>query len=271
MNNLYLQTAHRVAARFAQLPDVEAVAIAGSQMSGTAGAHSDIDVYIYSHAEIPLDARMAIGAEFSDHVEIVDYWGPGNEWDDRLTGVHVDAVFWTVGWIEEQIDRTLNRQQAWMGYTTCFWHTVRISKVLFDRDGWFSRLQQTASQPYPDGLVKAIVKLNRPLLRGIAPAYSRQLEKAAARHDLVSLNHRAAALLASYFDILFAINRLPHPGEKRLVAYAEQHCTKLPAHMGEDIEALLHATVNLPMPISDAVNRLVDHLDELLRREGFLS
>lgn len=270
MNETHLQTAQRVAARFAQLPDVEAVAIAGSQMSGTAGAHSDIDVYIYSHAEMPLEIRTAIGAEFSDHVEIVDYWGPGNEWDDRTTGVHVDAVFWTVGWIEDQLDRTLNRHQAWTGYTTCFWHTVQISQCLFDRVGWFAHLQQTAYQSYPDALVRAIIAHNRPLLRGIAPSYLHQLEKAATRQDVVSLNHRAAALLVSYFDILFAINRQPHPGEKRLIAFAEQHCRKLPTHMREDIEALLQATVNPPYIISDAVHHLCDPLDELLAQEGLL-
>jgi hypothetical protein len=29
----------------------------------------------------------------------------------------------------------------------------------------------------------------------------------------VSLNHRTAALLASYFDVLFALNRVHHPGD----------------------------------------------------------
>jgi predicted nucleotidyltransferase len=271
LNNAYLRVAERVAARFAQLPDVEAVAIGGSQASGAASALSDIDIYIYSHAEIPRDVRTDIGAEFSDHVEVIDYWGPGNEWDDRETGVHVDAVFWTVGWIEDQIDRTLVRHEAWTGYTTSFWHTIKISKIVYDRRGWFTRLQQTANQPYPEALVKAIMDTNWPLLRTAFPAYLHQLEKAAARHDLVSLNHRAAALLASYFDILFAVNRLPHPGEKRLIYLAERHCTRLPVNMRADIEAFLRATVDTSLSISDAGNALIDHLESLLIQEGLIS
>lgn len=266
---LYLNVAERVAARFARLPDVEAVAIGGSQASGAASESSDVDIYIYSHAEIPRAVRTAISAEFADHVEMIDYWGPGNEWDDRETGVHVDAVFWTVGWIEDQIDRTLVRHEAWTGYTTSFWHTVKISKIVFDRNGWFAQLQQTANQPYPEALVKAIVDTNWPLLRSAFPAYLHQLEKAAARRDLVSLNHRATALLASYFDILFAVNRLPHAGEKRLVDLAERHCAKLPVNMRADIEAFLRATVDISVSISAASNALIDGLKTVLTEVGY--
>lgn len=269
--NIHTQVAERVAARFAQLPDVEAVVIGGSQASGAASEFSDIDIYIYSHAEISRTVRTAIGTEFSDHVEVVDYWGPGNEWDDRETGVHIDAVFWTVSWIEDQIDRTLVRYEAWTGYTTSFWHTVKISKIVYDPNGWFARLQQTANQPYPEALVKSIVAMNWPLLRTAFPAYLHQLEKAAARRDLVSLNHRAAALLASYFDILFAVNRLPHPGEKRLIDLAEQHCAKLPVNMRADIESFLRATVDMSLSVSAAGNVIIDGLDALLVEEGLIN
>lgn len=53
---------------------------------------------------------------------------------------------------------------------------------------------------------RTIVALNHPVLRDVIPSYYAQIEKAVGRGDLVSVNHRLAALLASYFDTVFAVN-----------------------------------------------------------------
>jgi hypothetical protein len=45
-----------------------------------------------------------------------------------------------------------------------------------------------------------------------------QIAAAIRRNDTVSINHRVAAWLASYFDIIFAVNSRFHPGEKRLLS-----------------------------------------------------
>jgi hypothetical protein len=140
--------------------------------------------------------------------------------------------------------------------------------VLFDRKGWFAGLQQRAMQDYPEPLVQAIIAQNYPVLRQIPPSYLYQIGKAAARGDLVSLNHRTAALLASYFDILFAINRVPHPGEKRLIAQVETLCAKRPDNFREQVEAVLHASASGGQAIVAAVNQLLDSLDVLLQTEG---
>src|SRR5258708_23895846 len=199
MDQPHFAVAAKVARRFSQLPEVQAIAVAGSQTSGAASAGSDIDIYIYLTTEISSPLRTAIGTEFSDDVEINDFWGPGNEWTDQETGIHVDASFWTMSWIKDQVDRVLVRHEAWMGYTTCFWHTVKISHILFDRNNWLGQLREHAMQDYPEPLVKAIIANNYPVLRQISSSYLKQLEKAASRDDLVSLNHRTAALFASYF------------------------------------------------------------------------
>ena len=79
------------------------------------------------------------------------------------------------------------------------------------------RCRRAPPAPYPEPLRRAIVARNRPLLADNLSSFAAQLEKALARGDAVSASHRAAAFLASYFDVLFALNRATHPGEKRLL------------------------------------------------------
>ena len=45
-------------------------------------------------------------------------------------------------------------------------------------------------------------------------SYYEQIEKAIKRDDKNSINHRISAFMASYFDIIFAKNKMLHPGEK---------------------------------------------------------
>jgi hypothetical protein len=266
-----------IAARFAALPEVEAVALAGSLAAGVSDSQSDIDLYIYAHQPIPLAERAAIAHDFagpdSPSIELdKPFWGPEDAWVDRASGLGVDLVYWSPQWIEDQINRTLVLCQAWMGYTTCFWYTVRQSQAVYDRAGWFNGLKQCADQPYPEALRRAIVNLNYPVLRQIGSSYRHQIELALLRQDRVSVNHRVTALLASYFDILFAINRVPHPGEKRLVAQVKHRCDKLPVGWENQLEGLLCATA---APWNEqrtliGLDALLDGLDDLLRAEALL-
>ena len=70
-------------------------------------------------------------------------------------------------------------------------------------------------------------------------SYYEQIEKGVKRNDVVSINHRIAAFLASYFDIIFAVNETFHPGEKRLIQYAKENLRILPQDFEENIEKLL--------------------------------
>jgi hypothetical protein len=115
----------------------------------------------------------------------------------------------------------------------------------------------------------AIVAKNHAVLRRVIPSYVHQIEKACRRHDVISLNHRVAAMLASYFDAIFALNRVLHPGEKRLMEWTQAHCTQTPAGMADQIAALLQAACSADAGIVKRVNALLDNLDDLLRREGF--
>ncbi len=218
-----------VAAAFANLPDVAAVALAGSGVTGAADEQSDVDLYVYAGAPVAMADRVAIATGFATRAEVGnDFWEPGDEWIDTQTGRHVDVMYRTPDWIEEQLKRVLVRHEASVGYSTCFWHNVLHSTPLFDRSGWYRDLQATAARPYPQPLRRAIIARNHPILRQTLSSYLAQIERAVRRGDSVSIQHRVTALLASYFDVLFAVNELPHPGEKRLLQFAATRCTKTP-------------------------------------------
>ena len=267
---------HQVLARklgdaFCTFPNVEAIALAGSQTAGDIDSRSDIDLYVYTTSPIPLSDRIALVEKFrASRADLgLQFWDPGDEWYDLETGIEVDVMYWDVAWIEEQIDRVLVRHHASTGYTTCFWNTVRNSAVLYDRNGWFQTLQARCQQSYPEELRRAVIAKNHPVLRRVIPAYLHQIEKAIQRNDLVSINHRVAALLASYFDVLFALNRVPNPGEKRLLAIAAQRCGRIPKDMSLHVASVLHAAASTDPGLITDIQTLVDGLDQLLREEGF--
>ena len=265
-----LDLAQTIATRYGKLPIVEAVALGGSLASGAADQGSDIDLYVYSRDTIPVEDRARIARTGARVIEVDNqFWEPGDEWIDDETGIHVDVMFRSVEWIEEQLDRVIERHEASVGYSTCFWHNVASSIALYDRTGWYAELKRQATRPYPAALRRAVVAKNHPILRETASSYRYQLVGAVNRADRVSVNHRVAALLASYFDILFAVNRALHPGEKRLLDIAEADCEKVPGGMREHVERVI-AAVAEGSAVIERVDELIDGLDDLLRSEGLL-
>lgn len=248
----------RVAAAYAALPGVVAVALGGSRVDAEPDARSDIDLYVFAEPPPSLADRASVAAA-GIGVELDNrFWETEDGWTDAATGLDVDVIFRSPSWTEGELDRVLVRHQASTGYSTCVWHNVRHARPLADPTGWFGRLQAIANQPYPEPLRRAIIAKNHPILRDARNAYRKQIAVALARGDAVSVNHRVAALLASYFDVLFAVNRQTHPGEKRLVALAEARCPMRPPEMREQIATLLAAAAS--NPADDALLKELDGL-----------
>ncbi len=266
MNQLN-QKAQEVSRHFAQLPQVAAIALSGSQASGAADSESDIDLYVYTKSDIPLQDLKSIieitgGATRSDLD--LPYWGGVNMWVDELTGITIDCVYFDKTWMEDKVTRVMVACQPELGYSTCFCRTVRQSLPLYDPDSWFAALQSLARQDYSEELRRNIIHHNHPVLRTIMTSYLHQIENAVQRSDTISIQHRLTALLASYFDILFALNRVMHPGEKRLLSYAHNECTLLPVDMDADLTAVLQAADSPAADIVPHLNHLLDRLDECL-------
>lgn len=260
-----------IAAQYSQFPQVEAVAWGGSYTSRTADAVSDIDLYVYVREPLPPAERAAFIWSRASYAEIDNQVAePGDEWIEADSGIKIDAMYRNLAWIQDQLDRVLVHYQASSGYSTAFWYNIQASQPLWDRNGWFAALQAHARQPYPQPLRRAVINRNYPLLRTTVSSYRQQIKSAVARGDVVAVHHRVAVLLDSYFDILFAVNRLPHPGEKRLIAYATRDCALLPHGMAHQVQALIEASAHTSGAVLDRVDALVDNLDALLHAQNLL-
>jgi len=242
---------------------VQALVLSGSRTGLVGDEHSDYDMYLYSTKPLDIGFRQELARQFSKRAEV------GNSFfedgDELLLhdGTALDIMYRSLDWATEEIEQVWIKHRARVGYTTATIHTIKNAQILFDRVGQFSRIQKQVATPYPSELVQSIISKNYPLLRSkLMASYHEQLEKALKRRDMVSQAHRSAALLASYFDILFALNRQTHPGEKQLVKWAVKSCSKLPVDFETDIQHLV-SHIGTPA-LLESVSHLLDHLDALL-------
>jgi len=245
---------------FAALPEVEAIALGGSRAGADYDEKSDYDLYIYC-TSVPYESmRKRILEKYCQYMEIGNsFW----ELEDDCTlkdGVDIDILYRNMEDFSQTIYSVVEEHIAYNGYTTCMWHNLLHSQILYDENGKLKNLQSKYQIPYPDELRDHIIHKNLRLLTGNLPSYDAQIKKAVARKDMVSVNHRTAAFLESYFDIIFALNRLTHPGEKRMVQYAKEQAEILPADFEENLNKLFQ---NLFTDSIRAVQTLGEMINEL--------
>ena len=90
-NKAALALAETIAARFAVMREVEAVALAGSRTSPFADDQSDVDLYVYGRAIVPTSLRTEI-ARNARRTEIGNsFWEPGDEWIDAESGIRIGS------------------------------------------------------------------------------------------------------------------------------------------------------------------------------------
>lgn len=222
-------------------PEVTAIAVGGSGANKTSDALSDIDVYVFVEKDIPISNREEFIKRYSSKYEVGgEYFGSGDEFFVDKIEQQLDVMYWNKNWFNEVVENAWIKHYPSNGYSTAFLFTLNNFQIIYDKTDWLSNLQKTIKTDYPKELKANIIKRNLMLMKNKPFAsYYEQIEKAIKRKDLVSLNHRIAAFLASYFDIIFAVNELLHPGEKRLIQYAKNNCNILPIDFEEKIEQLL--------------------------------
>lgn len=243
---------------YSTLKDVVAIVLGGSSSAKTDDNSSDYDIYIYCTQEPDIEKRREIALKYSDTPEIDNhYFETGDTYILKETGKPIDIMYRTRSSIEAQIDWVWIKHNASMGYTTCFVDNVNKSEILYDLKNWFKNLQDKTKTPFPEELQKNIILKNFKFLKGVLFSYYDQIEAAVKREDFVSINHRSAAFLASYFDIIFALNKIMNPGEKKLVKFALNNCKILPEDFETDVNTLAFGNINQRLKTAE---KMVDSL-----------
>lgn len=251
-------------AEFSQLPQIEAIALGGSRAGTHFDAKSDYDVYLYCTAPVPEQTRREILSRYCSYMENGNsFW----ELEDNCTlnnGIDIDILYRNLDDFTADVAAVVEQFQSHNGYTTCMWHNLRTCKILYDGSGRLAAAKARFDVPYPPQLKDSIIARNRKLLTGTLPAYQTQVTKALNRGDLVSINHRISAFLESYFDIIFALNKQTHPGEKRLMTLCRQNCPILPEHFEENLNLLFASMFTDPRQTALALEAIIAEIEKLL-------
>lgn len=247
--------------KIGSISQVEAIALGGSRATGRNDAKSDYDVYIYITQPIEENVRRDILSKYCSVMEISNtYW----ELEDDVTlknGIDMDIIYRNMDDFDKMVEAVVINHMAGTGYTTCMWHNLITSKIVMDKTGKLAALQKKYDVPYSAELKKNIIEKNMKLLSGVLPSYDAQIKKAVKRGDFVSVNHRVTEFLASYFDIMFALNEMTHPGEKRMESICIDECKKLPDNFEENFDALFKNMFELS--VVDVIENMVTEIRKI--------
>ena len=251
-------------AALSALPQVEAIALGGSRAGTHFDEKSDYDVYLYCTAPVPEAVRRNILRQNCQYMEIGNHFW---EYEDNCTlnnGIDIDILYRNLTDFVRDVADVVEACHGRNGYTTCMWHNLCTCKILYDENGRLAAAKRRFDVPYPEALRQDILTRNWKLLRTAMPAYEQQIQKAVKRGDLVSVNHRVSAFLESYFDLLFALNRQTHPGEKRLVKLCRESCSLLPENFEENLNVLFSHLFTQTELVPADIGRILDALAKIL-------
>lgn len=221
-----------------ELKQVEAIALGGSRATGKGDEKSDYDVYVYVMEEVSNEIRKKILEKYCSKTEIGNHYWESEDNCVLNDGIDIDIIYRSLDDFLKGIESVVAGGKACNGYTTCMWHNLLTCKIVYDEKGRLAAAKKQYQVPYPKHLKRNIISNNMNLLSGCLPSYDMQIKKAYLRGDHNSIQHRVTEFLASYFDVIFAVNEMTHPGEKRLVQLCREQCKILPKHFGENLEKL---------------------------------
>jgi hypothetical protein len=218
----------QIIAAVADLPGFAAISLGGSVASGLADASSDLDLHVYWRAPLAEPSARAerlahVADAGSVEVEILTW---GLEDHLRVQGRLVELIYVPLDELLAEAERAYGAGLISQGYTTSRLFYATNGRILHDPGGDFGAIQARLLAGYPEPTRRLLLRHHPELLRYNLGT----LRIGQARGDLLFAQHCRTVVQEIFFNLLFALNRRYHPGEKRLLIHGER-CPLGPADM----------------------------------------
>ena len=244
--------------------EIEAIALGGSRAGKDYDEKSDYDVYVYCNDIISEDVRKNILSKYCSYMELGNHFW---EYEDNCilkNGIDIDLIYRNLDEHIKEIANVVEKYKVSNGYSTCMWNNLITCKIVYDRNEKLADAKSRFNMKYPSELKKNIIDRNMRLLHNSMPSYDHQILKAIKRKDKVNLGNRVTAFMDSYFDVIFALNEVTHPGEKRLVQKCKEQCEILPNNFERNIEKLFEDLYVNPNMIEADISEIIKELERII-------
>ncbi len=253
--------------KMSKLSQVAGIMLGGSRGSGLFDEDSDYDVYVYVYEPIDESIRKEI---INQYVRYMEYSNTFWELEDDgilKNGIDIEFIYRNVFDIDKTLKSTLEGKVG-NGYSTCFINNFNQARILYEDNKILSIIRSNLLQYDPQKMYDAVVLYNSKLLQDSMPSYVYQIEKAVKRNDVLSINHRLAAYFQTVYDILFALNKVTHPGEKRLLEFTAK-LEILPTNFISDVEGIFHCVFQDNNKMIREIKELTKGIYQLIEQQGY--
>lgn len=253
---------------FKNLDEVDALLLGGSRATNVYDEKSDYDFYVYLNKDLSEEKRRNLLDKYCKYMEYSNHFWELEDDGILNNGIEIEFIYRRVNDLKNGLEN-LRLGNVGIGFTTCFLDNLLDSKIMFDKTEEITELKMYHNDTLTRELSQKIVDKNYPLITDSIPALYRQIKKAVQRNDLHSINHRVTAFFEIYYDILFAINLEPHPGEKRLLQLSS-NLKRLPMNHLELVENVFNSIFKDNDEMLKYILKLSGNLRELLIKEAYI-
>jgi hypothetical protein len=248
----------QIVTAIADLPGVAAIALGGSTAAGLADEASDLDVYVYYHQPLAVAADRAVRLRLLADEGTLKMGIPTFGLEDHLYVQHklIELVYLDLDRLSAEVKQAYGQGLSSEGYTTALLYILVRSPILHDATGEVTALSAQLRAGYPEPTRARLLREHPQLLR----YYLELLRISQGRDDLLFVQHMRYSVQTIFFNLLFALNRLYHPGGKRLLKHA-QRCIIQPADLAERWNDISR----LPADDGALADRLEELIDDLFR------